>query len=321
MRNLFLAVTAGLFLLPIQSLAQSPIVSPTSPSTAPLIDPCKRSSTAIGAFERSLSNPLKTCRNGNTISLADLRTIQTLTVVYRRGYTEGDYAGMPMVKKLFLYHADQIDDAFFRELSELTELEISANRFNFSVLKTLAQLKILRLRESFSSSSTLPGTKPFFGFSNLETLELNLSPIRIDALFFEGLSSLKTLKVTGWITSLDGSAFSTLPQLRELIIGKDAEAFGTVAPEVLTSLGALEVLVLKIETNSFPQDLFKGSPNLKILDLGTCTGEGSKCLPQGLLEGLSKLETFTLRAHKLGRFLSVCFKTPVISGLWFFMEA
>lgn len=215
------------------------------------------------------------------ISLNELRLISNTTTFH---LTDDAFVGLNRLKKLYL-HSKEINFKAFEPLESVTKLEVGFLKGEFNL----------------------------DGLKNLEKLEqVNVASLQIDNLskrIFENLpSSVDTIMLyDNNITNIDPDVFAAISNLNFLrfvdnviqhfpshfnITSKDFQYFqlfgnhASIGDEMLSNLPVLRDVDIHCNLESVPENLFKDSYNLNILNL---TGNRLTDLPENLLANQTAL--------------------------------
>lgn len=213
-------------------------------------------------------------------SLYELRLISNTTF----HLADDAFAGFPQLKKLYL-QSKQINMNVFNSLSNVKKIEIGSlnGEFNLDGFKNckklgqinLANLNISRLTSRIFENLPASAATIFFYDNNINTIDPNV---------FESVSKLWFVRFSGNIIQNWPSHFNITSEDFEYIdiIGDHESLPG----ELLSNIPKLKDVNIHCNLKSVPENFFKGSNNLNILNL---TGNQLTDLPENLLANQTDL--------------------------------
>lgn len=213
-------------------------------------------------------------------SLNELRLYSKMTI----NLADDAFDGLFQLRKLYL-HSNQINFKVFGSLLNVEKIEIGLlnGEFNLDEFKNcekleqinLANLEIPRLSKRIFENLPTSAETIFFYDNNITTIDPDV---------FESVGKLWFVRFSGNIIQNFPSHFS--------ITSKKFQYFqlmgdhGSLPDELLSNLPELRDVDIHCSLKSVPENLFKGSYNLNIVNL---TGNQLSDLPENLLANQTKL--------------------------------
>jgi len=128
------------------------------------------------------------------------------------------------------------------------------------------------------------------GVTNLRTLDLRYHTQPLPEGVFDGATNLTDLDLSGYIGNLDPETFNGLTDLRSL----DLSGYARDIPEgIFARLGSLDELNINHYTGSLTSGVFDGLGNITLLSLNSYTGN----LTNEVFSGLRSLQLLSINDH------------------------
>lgn len=235
-------------------------------------------------FTTERTNDYGTFANHHFDGLASLNELRLLSKTTAFNLADDAFAGLAELKKLYL-HSSQINFKPFASLSKVRKIEIGYlnGEFNFDGLQNLEKLEQINLAE--------------LNVDRLSKRIFENLPTSIDTIFFYD-NKINTIDADVfaanrklWFVRFSGNVIQQFPSHFD-IASDNFQYFQlmgdheSIPDELLSNLPKLRDVDIKCNLKSVPENLFKGSYNLNIVNL---TGNQLTDLPENFLANQTKL--------------------------------